>query len=48
MFDKELVREILSQVLAAANRIERRSADVGSRMIFSLLMMALISWTPSA
>jgi len=29
MFDKELVREILSQVLAAANRIERRSADVG-------------------
>lgn len=29
MFDKELVREILSQVLTAANRIERRCAGVG-------------------
>lgn len=29
MFDKELVREILSQILIAANRIERRSAGVG-------------------
>ena len=28
MFDKELVREILSQVLTAANRIERRSAGI--------------------
>ena len=28
MFDKELVREILSQVLTAANRIERRSVGV--------------------
>ena len=28
MFDKELVREILSQILTAANRIERRSAGV--------------------
>lgn len=30
MFDKELVREILSQILTAANRIERRSADIGT------------------
>jgi uncharacterized protein with HEPN domain len=29
MSDKELVREILSQVLTAANRIERRSASIG-------------------
>jgi uncharacterized protein with HEPN domain len=28
MFDKELVREILSQVLTAANRIERRGASI--------------------
>ena len=30
MFDKELAREILSQVLTAANRIERRSAGIGT------------------
>jgi uncharacterized protein with HEPN domain len=28
MFDKELAREILSQVLTAANRIERRSSSI--------------------
>ena len=30
MFDKELAREILSQVLTAANRIERRSTGIGT------------------
>jgi uncharacterized protein with HEPN domain len=30
MFDKELAREILSQVLTAANRIERRSTGIES------------------
>ena len=29
MFDYELVHEILSQILTAANRIEQRSGDIG-------------------
>ena len=30
MFDNELVHEILSQILTAANRIERRCAGIGT------------------
>ena len=48
MFDRDLVNEILSQILTAANRINEGVLASSSRMIFSFPKMALTSWTPSA
>lgn len=47
MSDPELVDEILSQILEAASRIERRCTAIKIRMIFLQVKTGLINWTES-
>jgi len=47
MYDTELVEEILTQILTAAERINRRFSTIEKVDVFCSQMTGLINWMPS-